>query len=198
MSRAVYLTHPQVAIDPAVSVPDWGLSALGRARAEIAARQAWTGRLSRIVASAERKAVETAEILAAPRGLSVEIRERMHENDRSATGFLPPDEFEAVADAFFAAPQESVRGWERAIDAQARILAEVDSALAGHAGGRSGGDVAFVGHGGVGTLLWCALAGEAIDRRFDQKAGGGCLFSFDIATRRVQEGWRRIEEAESP
>jgi hypothetical protein len=26
----------------------------------------------------------------------------------------------------------------------------------------------------------------------------GLLFSFDIATRRVQGGWRRIEEADSP
>jgi hypothetical protein len=34
----------------------------------------------------------------------------MHENDRSATGFLPPPEFEAVADAFFVRPLESVRG----------------------------------------------------------------------------------------
>jgi len=194
LSRAVYLTHPQVAIDPAVPMPDWGLSAIGRARAQIAAGQAWTRGLTRIVASAERKAIETAEILAAPRGLTIEIRERMHENDRSATGFLPPEEFERVADAFFAAPQESVRGWERAVDAQARILAEVESALAAHAGG----DVAFVGHGGVGTLLWCALAGATIDRRHDQFPGGGCLFSFDIATRRVQGGWRRIEEAESP
>lgn len=192
--RAFYLTHPQVAIDPAVPVPDWGLSAIGRARAERAAAQGWTAGLTRVVSSAERKAIETAQALAAPRGLAVEIRERMHENDRSATGFLPPDEFERVADAFFAAPRESVRGWERAIDAQARICAEVEAALARHAGG----DVAFVGHGGVGTLLWCALAGLPIDRRHDQKAGGGCLFSFDIATRRVHGGWRRIEEAESP
>ncbi|MBL8587774.1 MAG: histidine phosphatase family protein [Methylobacteriaceae bacterium] len=193
MSRAVYLTHPQVRIDPATPVPDWGLSDIGRARAAIAAAQGWTAGLSRIVASAERKAVETAEILAAPRRLSVEIRPAMHENDRSATGFLPPAEFETVADAFFAAPTRSVRGWERAVDAQARIVAEVDAALADH----RAGDVAFVGHGGVGTLLWCALAGELIDRRYDQFAGGGCLFSFDIATRRVQGGWRRIEDAES-
>lgn len=192
--RATYLTHPQVAIDPAVPVPDWGLSEIGRARARLAAAQGWAGRLTRVIASAERKAIETAELIAAPRGLTVEIRDKMHENDRSATGFLPPDEFERVADAFFAAPEDSVRGWERAIDAQARIVGEVEAALAGHAGG----DVVFVGHGGVGTLLWCALAGAAIDRRHDQTGGGGCLFSFDIATRRVQGGWRRIEETESP
>lgn len=36
------------------------------------------------------------------------------ENDRSSTGFLPPEEFEVVADAFFAQPGVSVRGWETA------------------------------------------------------------------------------------
>ena len=30
---AVYVTHPQVEMDPRVPVPDWGLSPLGRARA---------------------------------------------------------------------------------------------------------------------------------------------------------------------
>ncbi|MBK9080901.1 MAG: histidine phosphatase family protein [Rhizobiales bacterium] len=194
MARAFYVTHPQVRIDPAIPVPDWGLSDIGRARAEAAAGRGWARGLARIVASAERKAVETADLLAAPRGLGVEIRPLMHENDRSATGFLPPPEFEAVADAFFARPLESVRGWERAADAQARILAEAQAALAGW----TGGDIAFVGHGGVGTLLWCALASVAIDRRHDQLAGGGCVFSFDIATRRVHGGWRRFEEEISP
>jgi hypothetical protein len=49
----------------------------------------------------------------------------MHENDRSATGFLPPDEFETVANRLFAEPLVSIRGWERAIDAQLRIVREV-------------------------------------------------------------------------
>jgi hypothetical protein len=54
----------------------------------------------------------------------------MHENDRSATCFLEPNEFEAVADQFFAQSLVSVRGWERAIDAQFRIVREVEAVLA--------------------------------------------------------------------
>ena len=65
MARAWYVTHPQVCIDPAVPVPDWGLSDVGRARAQAAARCGWARGLTALVASAERKAVETAEILAA-------------------------------------------------------------------------------------------------------------------------------------
>ena len=92
-----------------------------------------TGCLSgttQIVSSGERKAVETAEIIAGKLNVAVEVREAMHENDRSATGYLPPDEFEALANQSFAHPMASVRGWERALDAQARIVREVERVLA--------------------------------------------------------------------
>jgi len=53
----------------------------------------------------------------------------LRENDRSATGFLQKQEFEATADAFFAHPHESVRGWEAAVAAQARIVRAVEEIL---------------------------------------------------------------------
>jgi broad specificity phosphatase PhoE len=186
VATAYYLTHPQVVIDPAVPVDQWGLSEAGRARARAAAGAAWTAGLRRVVASAERKAMETAAIVAAARGLEVESDARFNENDRTATGYLPAAAFEAMADVFFARPEESVRGWERAIDARARIVAAVEGALAHHASG----DVLFVGHGAVGTLLLCRIAGWPIARSRDQPAGGGNLFAFDIATRRLIFGWR--------
>lgn len=81
---------------------------------------------------------------------------RRSENDLSATGFLPPRKFERVADAFFAEPTVSVRGWERALDAQRRIVAEVQ-AIDGSDTTR--GTVAIVSHGAVGALLspWRAI-----------------------------------------
>ncbi|MBZ9990554.1 phosphoglycerate mutase family protein [Mesorhizobium sp. BH1-1-5] len=189
MPIAYYITHPQVRIDAGVPVPQWGLSDIGRARAVAMLGQPWIGSIRRVVSSAERKATATAEILAQHLGLVVEMRERMHENDRSATGFLPPPEFEAVADQFFAKPHESIRGWERAIDAKQRIMGEVDAVLAA---GES--DIAFVGHGGVGTLLLLHLSGREISRIADQPAGGGNYFAFDIEARRILHGWRPIDE----
>ena len=128
----VYITHPQVQIDPDVPVPKWGLSALGRERATMAAGLPWARSLGRIVSSDETKAIETAEILAEATGVAVEIHHDMGENDRSATGFLPPPEFEKAADWFFAHPAESFKGWERAIDAQTRISDAVFRVLEGH------------------------------------------------------------------
>ena len=125
-----YLTHPQVQIDPAVPVALWTLSSVGRKRVNALAQARWLSGTTRLIASGEPKALETAEILAAALGLVVEVREAMHENDRSETGFLPPGEFEAVANDFFATPTVSVRGWEPALAAQARIVREVEACLA--------------------------------------------------------------------
>ncbi len=188
---ARYLTHPQVIIDPHKDVRRWSLNPIGTARVSaLAARPGLLSQTRRVISSDETKALETAAPLALALGLQLEVRAGMHENDRSATGFLPPAEFETVADQFFAEPFKSVRGWEKAHDAQRRILAEVNASLDGH----QEGDVLFVGHGGVGTLLFCALSGVAIDRRYDQgPGGGGYWFAFNIAERKPLQGWQPLE-----
>ena len=185
-----YLTHPQVKIEPAVPVPSWGLSDVGRIRTEALANAEWLSETTQIISSGERKAIETAAIIAGQLKVTVEVRDAMHENDRSTTGFLAPDEFETVADQFFAQPLVSIRGWERAIDAQLRIVREVERVLARN---RSG-DVLFVGHGAVGTLLFCHYSGLAIDRAHDQPAGGGHCFTLVKDGRRVLHPWRRMED----
>jgi broad specificity phosphatase PhoE len=187
---ALYITHPQVRIDPAVAVPKWGLSETGAARARLAATRRWAGQLGRIISSDETKAIETAALVAAG-GLSVEVIEGMHENDRSATGFLAPPEFEKAADWFFANPTASFHGWERAIDAQARIVSKVEEVLRQH---DPKVPVAFVGHGGVGTLLKCHLEKRPIARQGDQPAGGGNLFCFRLADRALSCDWTPIED----
>ena len=96
--------------------------------------------------------------------------------------------FEATADRFFAEPDRSIDGWETAAAAQARIVAAVDRVLAES----PPGDVAIVTHGGVGTLLQCALRGVPISRALDQP-GQGHWFAFERASRRVLHGWRRFE-----
>ncbi len=146
--------------------------------------------MTTIWSSTETKAAETAAYFAEAKGLTLQARPDMHENDRSSTGFLPPDEFEQVADAFFARPDESIRGWETAREAQRRIRAAFDEICAQH---RSG-DVLICGHGGVGTLLMLSLAGDPISRQHDQPAGGGNVFAFDLSSRQIAFRWTPLEE----
>jgi len=191
MSRVFFITHPEVAIDPAVPVPDWTLSERGFARMQRLLDQPWTAGIRHIASSAERKARDAAGILAGHLGLPVRVVAELGENDRSATGYLPRAEFEAMADAFFAHPERSVRGWERAVDAQARIIRAVEAALAG-----SEGDAVILAHGAVGALLLCHLSGKPISRAADQPGdGGGNLFVFGREDWRLISGWQRMEEA---
>ncbi|MDF1609040.1 phosphoglycerate mutase family protein [Hoeflea sp. YIM 152468] len=189
-----YLCHPQVRIDPLVAVERWGLNEVGRARVRSIVAAAALQDTASIVSSAETKAIETAQPLAEALGLDLIVRDTMHENDRTATGYLPPDEFEAVADQFFASPEQSVRGWERAVDAQARIVAETLAVL----DDAPEGDVLLVGHGGVGTLLMCHLAGWPIHRIRGQPAGGGNVFAFARQTLTLRHGWQPMEILNDP
>ena len=121
-----FITHPNVVISRDVPVPRWPLSELGKQRMRAGLRQPWVREIGAIYCSTEQKAIDGAEILAQHLGLGFTQIAELGENDRSATGFLPPDEFERVADQFFAWPDKSVRGWERAIDAQARVVRAVE------------------------------------------------------------------------
>ncbi len=119
--RAVYfISHPDVVVSADVPVTQWPLSATGIGRMRDALAQPWVRTLSALYSSTETKAADAARILAAHRGLPWTAVAALGEIDRAATGFLPPPEFERVADAFFAQPEASVRGWERAVDAQRR------------------------------------------------------------------------------
>ena len=188
----LYISHPEVAIDPDVPIPRWGLSEKGHQRARVAAASGWARGLGRVVSSDETKALETAALLAEASGVPVEVLADSGENDRSATGFLPPAEFEAAADSFFAEPALSFRGWETADHARARIVRAVTSVLDAH---DPSIPIAFIGHGGVGTLLFCHLSGIPVSRAHDQgPGGGGNLFAFSLARRRPVCKWTRIED----
>ena len=192
---ALYVTHPQVRIDANVPVPLWGLSEEGRQRAEAFAASGVVPMGAMVFSSRETKAMELAEIIAAACGALVLTDHLMGENDRSATGFLPPALFEDTANRFFAHPRESIDGWERAIDAQRRIVHTVTTALAGVPRGTP---AVFCGHGAVGTLLKCHVAGRRIDRREDQSRhahrGGGNGFVFDLEASRLGCDWTAMED----
>ena len=190
-----FITHPDVVIDPHVPVPEWPLNERGRARLRAMIGQHWLKGICCIFASHERKARDAAQILADALGLDgYRVVPDLRENDRSATGYLPKQEFEATADAFFADPHERVRGWESALAAQARIVRAVEEILSQ---APTEGDLAIVGHGGTGTLLLCHLARLPIDRRYDQPAtNGGNWFAFERSTRQLlYDEWRSIDAA---
>lgn len=184
----LFITHPEVEVAPSTPVPRWRLSDRGIARMRSFVASDVVAGVTEVWASTETKAIEAAGLLAARLGLPMQVHAGLGENDRSATGFLPPPEFERTADEFFARPEDSVRGWETASAAQARVR----DAMASIIDGRDlQGDVAIVAHGGVGALLMCSLLGAPISRTRDQPFQG-CYWAFDPRSRQVLQGWTPI------
>ena len=174
-------------IAPDEEITSWRLSPSGLMRARHFSESKVLSNVSAIWSSAERKAVETAQCLSNRSALKIQIDPRLGENDRSATGFLPPEDFERAADAFFADPDQSINGWERALDAQKRITSALRDITTTH----PGGDLAIVSHGAVGTLLWCHLMGFPISRAYDQHSQGH-YWTAPLSDLRPRSSWRSI------
>ena len=185
---ALFVTHPDVVVDPDVPVSRWRLSDRGVARMRAFVASPMIEGVREVWASTETKAIEAAGLLAARFGLAVNVHPELGENNRTSTGFLPPNEFELVVSAFFARPSESIRGWETAVAAQARISRAVDEILDQR---KTTADIAILAHGAVGTLLMCTMLGRPIARDLDQPFQGH-FWSFDQETRQVLHQWKPI------
>lgn len=189
-TRIYFITHPDVVVDPSIPVPRWPLSERGRERMRSLLGCPWIREISAIFCSTEQKAIDGAAILAEHLGISYETVEPLGENDRSTTGYMPRDEFRKIVEEFFAHPHESVRGWERAVDAQARIVKAVNDVAAR----ADKATIAIVAHGGVGTLLLCHVKGVPISPTEEQPGTtGGNYFVFDCDPTKLIHGWEPID-----
>ncbi|MGF9756162.1 histidine phosphatase family protein [Microvirga sp. 0TCS3.31] len=192
MASLIFITHPEVVIDPNQPITEWPLNPIGRARMGLFVDLLAGRNVTAVYASTERKATDGAAIVAEPLGLSYRTHEDLGENDRSSTGFIAPPEFWEVVRDFFGRPHESIRGWERAIDAQTRIVNAVSRIL--HEDETSG-DIVIVSHGAVGCLLTAHLQAVEIGQESrPQHPGGGCFIVIDRESFKLTQDWRAIED----
>jgi broad specificity phosphatase PhoE len=195
MSYALYITHPEVILEEGVLPTRWHLSSRGRERAAAFALSSAMQPIKLIIASAEAKTLETAELLAAA-GAEVVVGENFHENVRPVAGIMRHERLELLLDALYAQPHLSPGGgWETAAATAARIVAATGDAVRRYAGRAP---LALVGHGTVGTLLKCHLADSPAIRDEDQRRvahpGGGNVFAFSLPDMRLLTDWIAIEK----
>jgi broad specificity phosphatase PhoE len=188
MEKIYFISHPEVTVDKSIPITEWDLSPEGLERLGQLLEKPWIPEIDAVYASNEKKAITTAKHIAERLHLPVTYMEELGETNRSSTEFLEPNEFEQTADAFFAHPDQNVRGWESAISAQKRIVAAIEVILRET---REGENIAIVSHGGVGSLLISHLKGTPIDRAEDQP-GQGHYFVFERATKRLLHTWQPI------
>jgi broad specificity phosphatase PhoE len=189
MPHVFIITHPEVTFDAATPVSQWQLSELGQRRLESLAGLSWVPTLRSVHSSTEPKATATAQRIAGVCGVKVQTHANLVEIDRSATGVLPPARYSEVTEEFFARPDQSASGWERAVDAQRRMVDAAGSILIANS---PDGDIAIVTHGGVATLLLCYHRPCPI-RRSEDQPGQGHYLVFDRATMKPITAWLRFE-----
>ena len=103
VSRVLFITHPEVDADPAVPVPDWELTPRGRDRMrQFAEGPDARGRRARCGRAASARRPTRRRSSPSTLGLPARALEQLAENDRSTTGYLPPELFEPAVQAFFA------------------------------------------------------------------------------------------------
>lgn len=115
--------------------------------------------ISRVVSSPQRRAIQTAEPVAAARELAVEVDDRFAEYDRDLPVYIPIEQIRA----------ENPKEWERLVQGKlpsavdedafrARVLAAVDDLVGS---GDPDDTVAVFSHGGVINLLLHEILGTA-------------------------------------
>lgn len=192
MAKLYFTTHADVVIDPNVPVPDWGLTERGFQRHQIFAQRVQG--IGSIWSSDEQKARDGASVVGAQLRIKPQVLHDLHENDRSATGYLEGQAFWDQVDAFFAHPETSIRGWERAVDARSRIVQAVTDIVQKETEFDPTTDVVIVAHGGVGALFRSHILGQPISRDHDQPAGkGGFCMIVDTETGHLVQDWTLIE-----
>ena len=154
MAKLILIKHARPEVDPAVASEEWRLGADGRDGAKRLADRLASYDFARLYSSTEPKALETAQIVARPRDLSVLEHPDLHEHDRRNVPHMASREFISMVALFFNQPDELVLGEETADEAYARFGEAVDGVLA-----KEAGDVAIVTHGTVISLFAQRRAG---------------------------------------
>lgn len=148
MGRLILIKHANPAIDVALRPADWPLSDAGRRRARVLAQRLPVPGAGPIYASAEPKAMGTAQVLADEWSLPVAADPRLREHERDPGPMLAREEFERRIRDMFARPAEVVFGRESAAAALRRFRGAAFELIAAAAG-----DVTLVTHGTVLTLF---------------------------------------------
>nr|WP_320142055.1 histidine phosphatase family protein [uncultured Cohaesibacter sp.] len=190
-----YLIHPQVLQDSSSPSSAWQLDDTGHAYAEAFAASGLLEGTAYIFSSSQSMARQTASIIGERLSVQPVADAEMDESDNWVTGILPKTGLLARFKQIFCKPQDlAAEGGEAAMDAQDRIAAAYLSAMERVLTSGMHGDVLMVGHGRVGALLFCYLAGQGIGQEFTPPPAG-YYFTYDWGARKMLHGWQAMEEA---
>jgi broad specificity phosphatase PhoE len=147
--RLLLIRHAAPEIDPDQPASAWRLSEEGGRECAPLADEVATYGPTRMLASAEPKATETATAIAARLGLPVLTDPDLGEHDRLGVPYLGPDAWDRALARLFAEPDQLVLGRETADAARDRFARAVERAVRLH----PSDNLAVVTHGTVLALF---------------------------------------------
>ncbi|MGR9344016.1 histidine phosphatase family protein [Rhizobium leguminosarum] len=142
-SRIVLVRHGLPSIEGDIPSIDWSLSAPGKAAAIELAKYLSGFRVKEIRSSPEKKALQTAALIADRLALPICLDSDLREHDRSKVGYIARTDFEAGITRLLEHPHQLTFGDESA-DA---VFTRMDQAVARARKARPSGDLMIVTHG---------------------------------------------------
>lgn len=155
MTIMFLIRHAHVQLDLDVPSSDWRLSEEGIRLANQLASLPLFQNIAAVYTSPEPKAVATGQPLATRWDVPLLKYHGLSELKRGKNNIAGREAYEYAVRAAFASPDTSVGGWERAVDAQQRMVATVEQLAAHHVE-----PFAVVSHGLVLSLLIAHFIGN--------------------------------------
>jgi broad specificity phosphatase PhoE len=171
----ILVKHSVPEIDRDRPANTWALSDEGQFRAHRLVEELKSFETEVIVSSAEPKAKETAEIIAADLKLDMQIFPSLHEHDRSNVPYLSQEAFQNSIRDFFRESDQLVFGNETANQAHARFYKALHSVLDKN----RNKTIVVVTHGTVISLFVSRLTGSS-DLELWNKLGLPSFVAMDL------------------
>jgi broad specificity phosphatase PhoE len=154
----VLIRHAQPDVHPEVPAREWGLSPEGKAQAAQLAELLAPFNIAHVVGSEERKALETAYILAFHLRTTCAAADGLHEHERDVADYFDSREaFRERVRQLFAEPDRLVFGQETATAASDRFARAVEAVMHD---GPARQNTAIVTHGTVMSLYVARITGQ--------------------------------------
>lgn len=184
MTKLIYITHPSVKLDKDKLPHQWGLSEKGFEQAKILIEIPFWQEVDVIYSSTEPKATQVAQLASEKYHLPWFQEKDLGEADRTATPFLPLEEYMTEVQKAYLNPDVHVRGWE----SHHQVMKRNAIALEKIKKDNPGNTIVIVGHGGAGTTVKCTIKG--IEPKFSEDPQQtGCIFIANLDSNTIIQDW---------
>ena len=153
MPKIYLIRHAETQQDTGAEASQWVLSERGEEQVELLSQQSFWAEVKAVISSPERKAIATVQDIAFEKKIPFSTHDCLRELQRTPEYIA---DYDARVLEVFEQPARSIGGWERAADAQARIMRCVEELIAAHAEA----PIAICSHGMALALLLAAMYNE--------------------------------------